>query len=162
MTFEREWTQLKAGQEPQETRMQLNHALPADGAGGGAASGEPVLVVHQDDLGAVGHEAFKLHGALRKKADIANAGRGKGDMCSTASAAKELSSHHLLTGDELDNTLAMWGSQVKTVLQMCAHISNHLDYSKKAHENNDIEIAASMRHRDGTPMSPSEILKYVK
>ncbi|MGP3975096.1 hypothetical protein ACTWQF_14005 [Streptomyces sp. 8N114] len=162
MTFEREWTQLKAGQEPQETRMQLNHAPPADGAGSGAASDEPVLAVQQDDLGAVGHEAFTLHAMLRKKADIANASLDKGGNCSTASAAQELSSHHLVTGDELDNTLAVWSSQVKTVLQMCAHISNHLDYSKKAHEHDDREIAASMRHRDGSPMSPSEILKYVK
>ncbi|MEU7318387.1 hypothetical protein [Streptomyces sp. NPDC007083] len=43
--------------------MRLNHALPPDGAGSAAASDEPSLVVHQDDLGAVGHEAFKLHGA---------------------------------------------------------------------------------------------------
>ncbi|MFI8853846.1 hypothetical protein [Streptomyces sp. 891-h] len=142
--------------------MQLNHAPSPDGAGTGAASDEPSLVVHQDDLGAVGHEAFKLHGMLRKKADIGNAGRDGKELSSTASAAKEMSSHHLLTGDELDTTLATWSSQVKTVLQMCAHISNHLDYSKKAHMHDDREIAASMRHRDGTPMSPSEILKHVK
>lgn len=63
MDFAQEWNQLKAGHPAQETRMRLNHALPPDGAGSAAASDEPSLVVHQDDLGAVGHEAFKLHGA---------------------------------------------------------------------------------------------------
>ncbi|MFC9297184.1 hypothetical protein ACFTWH_01620 [Streptomyces sp. NPDC057011] len=51
---------------------------------------------------------------------------------------------------------------MKTVLQMYAHISNHLDYSKTPHANNDEAIAASLRHRNGSAMSVAEIQGYVK
>ncbi|WP_327286496.1 hypothetical protein [Streptomyces sp. NBC_01205] len=113
------------------------------------------LVVTQDDLGAVGHEAFLIHGQLRAKADIAGTG-------ATARAAAECSTRNLAMGSELSVTLSTWDSQVKTVLQMYAHISNHLDFSQKAHANDDEVIAASMRHRDGSALSVSEIQRYVK
>ncbi|MFF8191086.1 hypothetical protein ACF05L_09450 [Streptomyces bobili] len=45
---------------------------------------------------------------------------------------------------------------------MCAHISNHLDYSKKLHANDDAAIAAALRGRDGTAMPVSEISTYVR
>ncbi|NXY98630.1 hypothetical protein HYE82_30480 [Streptomyces sp. BR123] len=121
------------------------------------SSPAPDLVVTQDDLGAVGHEAFLVHGQLRGKADIAGAGTG-----ATARAAAECSTRNLALGPELSATLSTWDSQVKTVLQMYAHISNHLDFSKKAHADNDEAIAASLRHRDGSAMSVSEIQRYVK
>lgn len=161
MSFVEEWARLKTGKAPEDARMQLNHALPPDGATGKTADGQGLAVKHAD-LGEVGHEGFLLHRALRKKADIAAAGSGDGDTGSTARAAQELSACHLTMGDELSTTLEMWTSQVKTVLQMCAHISNHLDYSKKAHAEDDAEIGASLRHRDGSAVKPSEILKYVK
>ncbi|MEV6077574.1 hypothetical protein AB0L80_21035 [Streptomyces sp. NPDC052069] len=41
-------------------------------------------------------------------------------------------------------TLSVWDSQVKTALQMCAHISTHLNYSKKSHAKDDELIEASM------------------
>ncbi|MFG2877788.1 hypothetical protein ACGFYU_22785 [Streptomyces sp. NPDC048337] len=133
MTFDKEWADAKA-----------------------ATSGSsPDLVVTQDDLGAVGHEAFILHDQLRKKTDIAGSG-------ATARTATEFSSRNLTMGSELSVTLSTWDSQVKTVLQMYAHISNHLDYSKKSHANNDEAIAASLRHRNGSAMSVSEIQGYVK
>ncbi|MEU2395165.1 hypothetical protein [Streptomyces sp. NPDC007369] len=113
------------------------------------------LVVTQDDLGAVGHEAFVVHGELRKKSDIAGTG-------ATGRAATECSAKNLAMGSELSVTLSTWDSQVKTVLQMYAHISNHLDYSKQAHARDDEAIAASLRHRNGSAMSVSEIQRYVK
>ncbi|MFE6909379.1 hypothetical protein [Streptomyces erythrochromogenes] len=136
MTFDEEWAAAKQS---------------AGSAGGSSYD----LVVTQDDLGAVGHEAFVIHGDLRKKTDVAGAG-------ATARAAAECSTRNLAMGPELSATLSTWDSQVKTVLQMYAHISNHLDYSKKAHANDDEAIAASMRHRDGSAMSVSEIQRYVK
>ncbi|MGY0058414.1 hypothetical protein ACWY4P_17980 [Streptomyces sp. LZ34] len=159
MTFDSEWAELvSAAREKQSVGMRLNKAEP--GAGGSGANHD--LVVHQDDLGAVGHEAFEVHGMLHKKADIAGAGIDKSGAGSTAQAAKELSTRQLTMGDELYTTLEVWTTQVKTVLQMCAHISNHLDYSKKAHAKDDAEIAASLRQRDGSAVSVSEISKYVK
>jgi hypothetical protein len=119
-------------------------------------------VVTQDDLGAVGHEAFLLHGELQKKADIVGAGLDRNGEGSTARAAKEMTARNLTMGGELYTTLSVWDTQVKTVLQMCAHISNHLDYSKKSHAEDDAAIAAALRGRDGTAMPVSEISRYVR
>ncbi|WP_431772813.1 hypothetical protein [Streptomyces cucumeris] len=161
MAFNSEWTELmSAARAQQSASMRLNQAI--SGPGSTSTAGKADLVVTQDDLGAVGHEAFRLHEQLRKKADIASAGSEKTESGSTARAAKEFSTHQLTMGNELLNTLSVWGLQVKTVLQMCAHISNHLDYSRKQHERDDKRIAASLQHRDGTAVSVSEISKYVK
>ncbi|MEK8144855.1 hypothetical protein NKH18_34820 [Streptomyces sp. M10(2022)] len=119
-------------------------------------------MVHQDDLGAVGNEAFWVHGELRKRADLAGAGADKAGAGTTARAAAELQARNFSAGGELFTTLEVWSSQVKTVLQMCAHISNHLDYSKKSHANDEVEIAAALAGRDGSPVPVSELLKYVK
>ncbi|MGY0062213.1 hypothetical protein ACWY4P_37710 [Streptomyces sp. LZ34] len=166
MSFDSEWSQLKAdaaGRQSAHTR--LNQSAADGGGGGGGAdtkSGAPDLVVHQDDLGAVGHEAFVLHGGLQKVADIAGAGANKEGVGSSMQAAKALSDHNFAMGEALSTTVSVWSSQVKTVLQMCAHISNHLDYSKKRHADDDVLIAASLRNRDGSAVSVSEISKLVK
>ncbi|MFI8340479.1 hypothetical protein ACIF8W_10390 [Streptomyces sp. NPDC085639] len=97
MTFDEEWAAAK-----QSTTT----------AGGSSYD----LVVTQDDLGDVGHEAFVVHGELRKKSDIAGTG-------ATGRAAAECSARNLAMGSELSVTLSTWDSQVKTVLQMYAHIS---------------------------------------
>jgi hypothetical protein len=160
MAFDEEWRQLVAGAKDRQvagTQLNSAHAGPgADGPSGGD------LVVQQDDLGAVGNEAYTLHGGLHKKADIAGSGADKDGAGSTARAARELSQRSFTSGDALTLALDVWGSQVKTVLQMCAHISNHLDYSKKAHAKDEAEIAASFKHRDGSAVSVSELSKYVK
>lgn len=157
MTFGDEWAQLVSeAQQRQSVGMRLNQLEP------GSAGAGMDLVVTQDDLGAVGHEAFLLHGELHEKADIVGAGADKNGEGSTARAAKEFADRNMAMGGELYTTLSVWDSQVKTVLQMCAHISNHLDYSKKLHANEDAAIAAAVRGRDGTAMPVSEISKYVK
>ncbi|GAA3219512.1 hypothetical protein GCM10020256_24600 [Streptomyces thermocoprophilus] len=52
-------------------------------------------------------------------------------------AAAELKSHHFSMGSALETTVSVWTTQVKAVLQALAHISNHLDYSKKTHAHDD-------------------------
>lgn len=139
-----EWERAKAAaSEGQAARMQLNQAGP--GGTGGLD-----LVVYQDDLGAVGHEAFVLHGELKKRADIAGAGVDKNGSGTSMRAAAELKSRGLGLGSELELTVEVWTSQVKHVLQACAHISNHLDYSKKLYAREDAKIAAEVRSRTGT------------
>ncbi|NJP51548.1 hypothetical protein HCJ93_16100 [Streptomyces sp. SBST2-5] len=153
-----EWEQLKA-QAADGTPAQLRlNQLPAEGGGGG----KPDLVARQDDLGAVGHDAFVLHGDLVKKVDIAGAGMNSDHAGSTHQAATELSGSGFTMGDELMTTLSVWESQVKAVRQACAHISNHLDYSKKLHANDDARIAAVIAQRDGTELPVSELEKYFK
>lgn len=144
MAFNDEWARLKADTA---TRMRLN------GAGGGS---QDRLVVHQDDLGRVGHDAFELHGRLGKAADVA---RGGGEGV-TAKAARVLGQHNFATGSALSAAVTVWGDQVKTLMQACAHISNHLDFTKATHAEDDAQIAASLRHRDGSAVSVSEISKY--
>jgi hypothetical protein len=157
MSFEAEWAEAKSraqesAQRQGDTAMQLNQLDPA------SKSSED-LVVRQDDLGAVGHEAYILHGDVKKAADVAGGKNGAGGA--TEQAAQELTGHNLWLGGALSTTLTVWDSQVKTVLQMCAHVSNHLDYSKKQYQHEDAAVAASMRHRDGSAVTVSELSKYV-
>ena len=154
-----EWEQLKSqAAAKQPTGMRLNQ-LPAEPGGSGDQSG---LRVNQDDLGAVGHEAYILHDHLRKQADIAGMGMDKDGSGSTMQAGAALKSHNFALGGELMTTVSMWDSQLKHLLQACAHISNHLNYSKALHANDDAEIAASVRQRTGNAVPMSELDKYFK
>lgn len=154
-----EWEQLKSqAAERQSTHMRLNQLAP-DGDGGGG-SGD--LVVHQDDLGAVGHEAHILYDDIHAGADIAGAGAGKDGAGSTAQAATALKSHGFETGGALEKTVEVWTSQVKSVLQACAHISDHLDYSKKRHSEDDAQIGTVLRDSDGSAVSVSKLNEYFK
>lgn len=155
-----EWEQLKAqAADRQSTRMQLNQ-YPADPGGGGGGDGD--LVVKQDDLGAVGHDAFILHDYLRKQADIAGAGANKEGVGSTMQAAAALKSHNFATGSALETTVEIWTSQVKSVLQACAHISNHLDYSKKLHAEDDAKLGVEVHTRTGSAISVSKLDELFK
>ncbi|MGW4436098.1 hypothetical protein ACWELO_10100 [Streptomyces sp. NPDC004596] len=149
-----EWEQLKAQAAGRgQTHMRLNH-VPPDG-GGGAGSGD--LVVYQDDLGAVGHEANILYDDVKSQADIAGTGNG-----STAQAAADLKSHGFQTGSALETTVEMWTSQVKAVLQACAHISDHLDHTQKRHAEDDAKIGTVLRGSDGSATSVSQLNEYFK
>jgi hypothetical protein len=154
-----EWERLKdeaARRASEDHAMRLNQ-LPADQ---GAGAGGDDLRAHQGDLGAVGHEAFLLHDDLRTVGDLAGAGAGADGEGSTWRAAAALTSRELTTGRALMTTLEIWTSQVRTVLQATAHISNHLDHSKKIHAQDDAEIGAVLRQRDGSAVSVSELDKY--
>ncbi|MFI0089042.1 hypothetical protein [Streptomyces bobili] len=128
----------------------------------GASGGAGDLVVSQDDLGAVGHDAYLLWDELRTTADIAGAGAGadKGGEGSTSQAASSLTSHGFSMGAGLTKTVEIWTSQAKSVLQACAHISNHLDYTKKLHAEEDAKIAAQTAAIDGGVLSVSVLSKY--
>ncbi|MFF5976461.1 hypothetical protein ACFY7C_33655 [Streptomyces sp. NPDC012769] len=140
-----------------QSLMRLNQLSGPPGGEEGAN-----LVVNQDDLGAVGHEAFLLHSQLQKESDIVGAGADKEGVGSTMQAATALKGSGFTLGGELATTVSVWTAQVKSVLQACAHISNHLDYSKKAHAENDAAIAASLRNRDGSAVSVSRLNEYFK
>lgn len=150
MSFDEEWAALVAKASGQGgVRTQLNEAAP-----GGGGDGRHDLSAGQDELGAIGHDAYVLFGRLQKDGDIARESSDK--------AATTLKTANFTLGDELDLTVGVWNSQLKTLLQSCAHISNHLDYSAKSYAEQDKEIEARMRHRDGSAMSVSEIERYYK
>ncbi|WP_432038925.1 hypothetical protein [Streptomyces cucumeris] len=150
MTWQ-EWDQLK---RTAADRMYL------DSTGSGGDDGD--LVVRGDDLGAVGSEAFRLHVDLKAKADLAGIGADKHGDSSTTQAATSLKKHGFAMGPALDKTLKTWSVQVKTVLQACANISNHLDYSKKSHAHEDKRIAADLAGRDGRALPSSRLNEYFK
>ncbi|WP_327176967.1 hypothetical protein OG599_17875 [Streptomyces sp. NBC_01335] len=155
-----EWEQIKSHVgEQRSASMRLNQ-LPADQGTGGKGSGD--FVAHQDDLGAVGHEAFVLHSRLGKQADIAGAGMDKTGAGSTMQAAATLKSHHFTLGATLETTVSVWDGQMKALLQACAHISNHLDYSKALHAHDDALIGASLRQRNGEEIPVSRLNEYFK
>ncbi|MES4901263.1 MULTISPECIES: hypothetical protein [unclassified Streptomyces] len=148
-----EWEQLK---KTAAERIQLDSAS----SGGGVP--EDGIMVYQDDLGAVGSEAFRLHTELKAKADLAGMGADKHGDSSTAQAAAALKKQGFAMAAALDKTLTTWSVQVKTVLQACANISNHLDYTKKLHAHEDAKIAADLRGKDGLSMPASRLNKYFK
>lgn len=153
MSFEEDWEQHK---NAAATRTQLNSA---DASGTRGGSGD--LVVNQDDLGAVGHEAYQLHEDLKKAGDIVSAGSKGKSAGATTHAGNHLHSRSFELGHALTQVVDVWTSQLKTVLQGCAHISNHLDYSNKAHKENDHKIGASMRNKGGAPTTVSQISKLI-
>lgn len=164
MSFAAEWAQHKQQAEDQSVGTQLNGrpanngASGADSGGGGEESG---LVVAQDDLGAIGSDAFTLHRKLKKSGDIAGAHANSRGTGASMRAAQSLSSHAFLLGNALSKTVEVWETQLKTVLQGCAHISNHLDYTKKSHHSEDVKINAELQRRDGSAVSASRIYRYL-
>ncbi len=112
--------------------MRLNHVPVEPGGTGGTAD----LSVNQDKLGAIGGAANDLHARLRTDGDTARA--------STAEAASGLTVSGFRTGSAVGTVHDTWNAQVKTLLDACAHISNHLDYSIAQHAKDDAEISTSL------------------
>ncbi len=77
-------------------------------------------MVNQDDLGAVGHDAYLLYEDLQAGADIAGAGANKEGVGTSSQAATALKANGFATGGALETTVEIWTSQLKTVLQACA------------------------------------------
>lgn len=73
-----------------------------------------------------------------------------------------MQSHGFTSGGALKTTVDVWTSQLKTVLQACAHISDHLDFSKKLHAEDDAKIGAVLLSGDGSALPVSEISKYFR
>ncbi|WP_101257708.1 hypothetical protein [Streptomyces barkulensis] len=151
MSFDEEWAALVAkASERSGAGTRLNEVADPGGGGGGGHD----LSAVQDELGAIGHDAYVLFGRLRKDGDLARE--------SSDGAATALKNANFTLGEELGLTVGVWDSQLRTLLQSCAHISNHLDYSANSYTKQDKEIEAQMRHRDGSAMSVSEIEHYCK
>ncbi|MGW0604356.1 hypothetical protein [Streptomyces sp. NPDC002640] len=132
MTFEQEWAQLRA-QAAERSGMRLN-GLPAEGGGGGGGGDD--LVVNRDDLGAIGNEAYDLLGRLGKDGDIARA--------STFTAATALTNGNFVSGSAVLKVHDFWQKHLRTLLDSCAQISNHLDYSKAQHAKDEAKIEGDL------------------
>ncbi|MFF6884555.1 hypothetical protein ACFY9F_15380 [Streptomyces sp. NPDC012421] len=139
-----EWERLKSDAvERQSSQMRLNGL---DG-NSGASTGAGDLVVNRDDLGAIGHEAYLLYGRLSKDGDHARP--------STFDASIALTNGNFTSGSELLKVHDRWNSQLRTLLNACARISNHLDYTKSTHAKDDADIGGEL-------LSASKIDEYFK
>jgi hypothetical protein len=132
VTFEQEWAELRTA-AADRTAVRIN-SIPAEGGGGGGGGKD--LVVNRDDLGAIGNDAYDLLGRLQKEGDIARA--------STFDAATALTNGNFVSGSAVLKVHDFWQTHLRTLLDACAQISNHLDYSKAQHAKDDAKIEGEL------------------
>ncbi|MFJ1589715.1 hypothetical protein ACIOD0_05580 [Kitasatospora albolonga] len=131
MTFEEEWAGLRSA-AAERTAMRLN-GVPAEGGGGG---GTADLVVNRDDLGAIGNDAYALRTRLAKDGDHARP--------ATFDAAIALTNGNFTSGAAVLKVHDRWRTHLKTLLDSCAHISNHLDFTKAQHARDEVKIVGDL------------------
>ncbi|MFI1338170.1 hypothetical protein ACH4U7_50560 [Streptomyces sp. NPDC020845] len=112
------------------------------------------LVAGHDDLGRVGHAAYELYGGL-------HAAGGHAKVNSKAAGA-ELDKDRFATGAALTKVADTWQTQVDTLLEACAHISNHLGYSTERYGDEDTTIATGLHDVHQRLMTPSRIAEYYR
>lgn len=144
MTFDEEWAELREAAAARRSAMQINSA-PADGGGNGG--GAPDLVINRDSLGAIGSDAYGVRVRLSKDGDHARP--------STFDAAIALTNGSFASGSALLKVHDRWNTHMKTLLDSCAHISNHLDYTKSVHSKDDVKI-------EGDLVPISKLTEYIK
>lgn len=140
MSFDEEWQQLQQRAVAHRAGTRLNGHV----GGGGAPSD---LSVRSDDLGRVGNDAFGLRDRLGRD--------GKHAQKSTEEAATALKSDNFRTGRALKTVHDTWDNQVKTLMDACAHISDHLDYTIAQHAKDEADISQSF-----TGLSVSRISEF--
>ncbi|WP_432040160.1 hypothetical protein [Streptomyces cucumeris] len=114
--------------------MRLNSSDAANNRRGGLSNGD--LSVNGKDLAAIGDAAFKLYERLEKDGDHA-----KDTSKKAAAALKE----DFSIGSALGDVVEKWSQQVDSLMQACGHISNHLDYTTKAHAEGEYRIITSLQ-----------------
>lgn len=132
MSFDHEWASARGAAAGDGVSMRLNQVDAGPSGGGGGAD----LDVNQDKLGRIGSAAFELHGKL---STAGNHARG-----STSEAATMFTAHGFLTGAALRTVHDTWNSQLNTLLDACANISNHLDHSAASHAEEEAKIKAAL------------------
>lgn len=125
-------------------RARLHADQQRTGPGGG---GSADLVVNRDDLGAIGNDAYELRTKLSKDGDHARP--------ATFDAAIALTNGNFASGSAVLKVHDFWQKHLKTLLDSCAHISNHLDYTKALHSKDDVKIGGDLS-------SISKLSEYMK
>ncbi|MGS2588241.1 hypothetical protein [Streptomyces hebeiensis] len=136
MSFDQEWSQAKSAAAEQATSQTRLNQLDG-GPTGPIPEGD--LKVTQSDLAAIGDEAFKLYQRLDTDGDHAKQ--------TSYEAATSLKPDFAL-GTALSTVTDTWKTQVDTLLEACAHISNHLDYTENAHAEDEYYIATRFRYAE--------------
>lgn len=129
----------------------LNRAVP--GPGGPDSGGGGDLVVHDNELGALGNMAYALRQRLSVDGDHARQ--------NTFDASVELFQDGLEMGSALTELHDAWSTKLGTLKEACAHISNHLDYTRAEHAKDEEKVATEMRNAQGERMSVSRIYDHI-
>ncbi|GAA0929834.1 hypothetical protein [Streptomyces thermoalcalitolerans] len=138
-----EWESLKAqAAERRSTQMQLNQVDGGDGRYGSPALPDKYgdLKVKNTELQKIGKSAHHLYNQLWDKARVA--------LPSSDSAAADLSKQGFALGVGLQHVSNRWEEQLKSLMDACAHISNHMRLTKKLHAGDDGYIQRKMSSID--------------
>ncbi|MEU9989377.1 hypothetical protein AB0E10_21795 [Streptomyces sp. NPDC048045] len=138
-----EWEQLKAqAAEGKSTHMQLNHVDPGGGTYGPYVTPSKTgdLKVGHGDLVKIGSAAHHLYDQLWDKARVATP--------SSDSAAGDLSKQGFALGAGLQRVSDRWDEQLKSLMDACAQISNHMQVTKAVHVNDESYIQRQMSSID--------------
>ncbi|MFF2066493.1 hypothetical protein ACFVWZ_32605 [Streptomyces sp. NPDC058200] len=131
MSFDEEWASVRTTATA-DVGMRLNRA---DDGPVGSVGGNADLSVSQDKLGQIGGAAHELYGRLKTDGGHART--------STSDAATMLTASSFQTGSAMRTVHDTWNSQLNTLLDACANISNHLDYSAASHAKEEEDIKAA-------------------
>ncbi|MFF3393179.1 hypothetical protein ACFYW1_19915 [Streptomyces sp. NPDC002669] len=142
MSFDEEWAELRDEAAARRSAMRINSA-PAEGGGSGA----PDLVVNRDSLGAIGNDAHELRTRLSREGDRARP--------ATFDAATALTNGNFASGSAVLKVHDFWKTQLTTLLDSLAHISNHLDYTKAQHAKDEAKV-------EGDLAPISKLTEYLK
>ncbi|MFJ8233501.1 hypothetical protein ACIQ9E_26645 [Streptomyces sp. NPDC094448] len=129
-----EWEQLKtAAVERQSTQMQLNRVPDEPGDGKMlSTNSQGDLKVDQQHLAKVGDQAFELYNRLWNEGRVAEK--------TTDSAGTDLATQGFDLGGALTRVSVAWMSSLSDLMDACAHISNHMDFTKNAHAGDEVFI----------------------
>ncbi|MFF0837383.1 MULTISPECIES: hypothetical protein [unclassified Streptomyces] len=140
-----EWEQLKTvavtRRQGGATHMRIDQ-LPADPGGGPMATPSQTgdLKVTQHDLAKIGSQAHTLYTQLWDRARLSNT--------SVDSAAGDLTTQGFALGPGLQHVSNKWDQQLNSLLDACAHISNHMQVTKKIHAGDEAYIQRQMSSID--------------
>ncbi|WP_069814855.1 hypothetical protein [Streptomyces sp. TP-A0874] len=133
MGFDEEWGQARA---QASTRMQLASATTHDAAGGGGGSGGD-LVHSSSALSAVAKAAYDLYFDLHAAGKLAKE--------NSEAAASSLTGDGFRTGAALSKALGTWGTQVRSLMDACAHIQRHLEGSNAAYHEREMVTETTLQ-----------------
>ncbi|SDJ69045.1 hypothetical protein [Streptomyces indicus] len=131
-----EWERLKsqAAERQGGGQMQLNQLDDPPPGPDGSSFGD--LVVGQQDLAKIGNSAHKLYDRLWNEARVA--------VPSSDKAAGNLTSQGFALGAALQHVSNRWESQLRSLMDACAHINNHLAIVTKQTRDDDDYIRRQM------------------
>jgi hypothetical protein len=134
-----EWEQLKSQAQTRSggpAGTQIDQLAPDSGGGAALPASTGDLKVTQHDLTKIGSQAHTLYDNLWDRARL--------DGTSVDAAANDLTTQGFALGAGLTHVSNRWDEQLKSLLDACAQISNHMQVTKKIHAGDEAYIQREM------------------